>query len=127
MKLETLVYRHFLVVFITGLLISACAAGSREEAPPTSKTKVVGSTTTPVTFGGIAGLAESARCSADARSMQEAADAYRATHAHPAPSAEALVGDGELRHLPATQHGYVISYDPRSGQVTASGACRFGG
>ena len=81
--------------------------------------------TTITTFGGIPGGAQTAACAEDARSVQQASDFYLATHAAPAPSMAALVEDGHLKEVPSTTHGYVISYDARTGRVSAGGACTY--
>jgi hypothetical protein len=106
------------------LLLGACGGGGDDHSASTTTAVTVGSTTV-TTFGGIPGSAQSLACSQDARTVQQAADLYTGLHGSPAPSIDVLVADGGLEQAPATDHGYVIAYDPQTGAVTATGACTY--
>lgn len=99
----------------------ACGSAGPRSAPSRPSTTAVAATVT--TFGGIVGAGSAQACRQDAALVDEASTAYQAKHGQPAPSLQALQTDGELREVPATGHGYTISYDPATGRVTANGAC----
>jgi hypothetical protein len=111
------------IVAIAVGLIALTGCGG--DGGSTSKTSTTGSTTVSpvVTYGGIVGKASKDACLLDVRGVQQASDAYAATHDRPAPSIDALVTAGILHAPPETGHGYVIGYDPATGKVTATGAC----
>ena len=101
---------------------TAAAAGSTGPSRPAA----TGGSSPPTTYGGIVGSAARQACQADVRVVTDASAAFTARHGEPAPSLQALVADGELRELPATGSGYAISYDARTGAVSAAGACTAG-
>ena len=102
------------------LALGACGGAS---APSSTTTTTVATTIT--TFGGIPGAAQRMACEQSAATLQQASDFYVATHGSPAPSMEALVTDGHVQSAPSTSDGYVIGYDPRTGKVSATGACTY--
>jgi hypothetical protein len=105
--------------------IGACGSGPKAPVPPQTRATAAPSPTlaTPTTFGGLPGKASKQACLADADTVQQASDTYRVLHGQPAVSIDALVRDGVLRTAPSTTHGYVIGYQPATGEVTAAGVC----
>jgi hypothetical protein len=107
-------------VVVAALLLGACGGDGGANATLSTAQKA---STTVTTFGGIPGAAQSVACAQDARTLQQASDLYLASHDGPAASIDALVAAGEIGSAPSNTHGYVISYDPTTGKVSAAGAC----
>ena len=108
------------VITALAVVAGACGGGS-------SGTKVTSTTaapaTTVTTLGGSPGAGAAAACQEDVRTVQQASDLYEGRHGTKAPSIDALVADGILQQAPSRSAGYVVSYDPRTGHASASGAC----
>jgi hypothetical protein len=116
-----------LTVSLSGCGDSRSSQQSATSGTPHSPITAVQSTSTapavPTTLGGLSGSASKQACLQDARLVQQASDVFVAKHGQAAASMDALVADGELRAVPSTDHGYVITYDAAVGKVTAAGAC----
>jgi hypothetical protein len=109
-------------IVATLFVLSGCGSGGGGATATSSTTSA---STTPTTFGGIPGTAQALACAQDARTLQQASAFYLAANGAAAASIDALVAAGAIKAAPSSTHGYVITYDPRSGKVTATGACTY--
>jgi hypothetical protein len=73
----------------------------------------------------VFGKASQQACLADAQLVQQASDIYQTSRGQYAATIDALVAAGLVRAAPSTNHGYLVTYDPATGRVTAVGACTF--
>jgi hypothetical protein len=111
------------VVSAIAAVSAACSSHAGHMTPTSRSVTSSEPSTPPSTYGGVVGKASRQACLEDARTAQQASDLYQAAQSHPAASLDALVADGFLRSKPSLDHGYVISYDPATGKVTATGIC----
>jgi prepilin-type N-terminal cleavage/methylation domain-containing protein len=83
--------------------------------------------------GGITDRGNASACKSDIKSVEVASEAYFAKNGAYATAIDnathgpkTLVGAGLLREVPPTNNGYTISYNAKSGAVSATGACTVG-
>lgn len=115
--------RARIVAAVIALVLGACGGG--DDGASTSATSSTEASTTITTYGGTPGAAQAIACTQSAKTLQQAADFYAASHGGPAASIDALAADGLIQAAPPTDNGYVVSYDATTGKVTAAGACAY--